>query len=57
MLDSRQRGRGLESHRHHCVVSLSKTYSLKITDELSIEANMVDPEQAAPIGLFVIEAS
>ena len=36
----------------------------KITDELSIEANSVDPEQTAPIGavwsgstLFAIEAS
>ena len=24
VLDSRPRGRGLEPHRHHCVVSLSK---------------------------------
>ena len=37
---------------------------LDITDELSIEANSVDPEQTAPIGavwsgstLFAIEAS
>ena len=37
---------------------------LNITDELSIEANSVDPEQTAPIGavrsrstLFAIEAS
>ena len=37
---------------------------LNITDELSIEANNVDPEQTAPIGavwsgstLFAIEAS
>ena len=25
VLDSRPRGRGFEPHRHHCVVSLSKT--------------------------------
>ena len=39
-------------------------YLPSITDELSIEANSVDPEQSAPIGavlsgftLFAIEAS
>ena len=26
VLDSRPRGRGFEPHRHHCVVSLSKTH-------------------------------
>ena len=26
MLDLRLRGRGFEPHRHHCVVSLSKTH-------------------------------
>ena len=26
VLDSRQRGRGFEHHRRHCVVSLSKTH-------------------------------
>ena len=26
VLDSRPKGRGLEPHRHHCVVSLSKTH-------------------------------
>ena len=26
VLDSRLRGRGFEPHRHHCVVSLSKTH-------------------------------
>ena len=27
VLDSRTRGRGLEPHRRHCVVSLSKTHN------------------------------
>ena len=27
VLDSRPRGRGLEPHRRHCIVSLSKTYN------------------------------
>ena len=26
VLDSRPKGRGFEPHRHHCVVSLSKTH-------------------------------
>ena len=26
VIDSRQRGRGFEPHRRHCVMSLSKTY-------------------------------
>ena len=26
VLDSRSRGHGLEPHRHHCIVSLSKTH-------------------------------
>ena len=26
VLDSRARGRGFEPHRHHCIVSLSKTH-------------------------------
>ena len=26
VLDSRQKGRGFEPHRYHCVVSLSKTH-------------------------------
>ena len=28
VLESRQRGRGFEPHRHHCVVSLSKNIKL-----------------------------
>ena len=40
MLDSRPRGRGLEPHRHHCVVSLSKNINPSLV--------LVQPKKTRP---------
>ena len=40
VLDLRQRGRGFEPHRCHCVVSLSKTNPLSLLSTGSIQEDL-----------------